>query len=147
MLIDRSLCIGDTVNISNEVFEMLARYKWPGNIRELENTIIYLLINNSASNVTIDDLPDNIKHEQDNVDDVSLYNHLYELALQYFSKSENSNIIENTFIPYEEYMNLVEFPLIKAALQFCKGNKSKAADLLGINRNTLRKKMDKYGIN
>jgi DNA-binding NtrC family response regulator len=137
---------GDTVKIDNEVFEVLARYKWPGNIRELENTIIYLLINNSSSKVTIDDLPDNIKNEQDNLEDFSLYNNLYELALQYFSKSENSNIMENTFMPYEVYMNLVEFPLIKAALQFCKGNKSKAADLLGINRNTLRKKMDKYGI-
>jgi DNA-binding NtrC family response regulator len=136
---------GEPVKISDKVIEKFTKYRWPGNIRELENTIMYLLVNSKSSNVTIEDLPDNIKNEEENLEDFSLYNNLYELALQYFSKSGN-NGANKDFAPYEEYINLVEFPLIKAALHFCNGNKSKTAELLGINRNTLRKKMDKHKI-
>ena len=136
---------GESVKVTEEVLEKLTEYQWPGNIRELENSIIYLMINSNASKVTVNDLPDSIKFKEKNNDDFSLYNHLYSLAFQYFGKSEHCGA-DNNFIAYEEYINLVEFPLIKAALNFCDWNKSKAADLLGINRNTLRKKMDKYGI-
>jgi len=137
---------GESVTISDKVIEKLTKYKWPGNIRELENTIIYLLVNSNTSNITIDDLPDNIKDENENSSDFSLYNHLYELAFQYFSKSED-NGTNKDFAPYDEYISLVEYPLIKAALHFCKGNKSKTAELLGINRNTLRKKWTNIELN
>lgn len=136
---------GESVKVTEEVLEKLTEYKWPGNIRELENSIIYLLINSNSSNITVNDLQDNIKFKENSSDNFSLYNYLYDFAFQYFAKSEHCDS-DNNCIAYEEYINLVEFPLIKAALQFCKGNKSKAADLLGINRNTLRKKMNKYGI-
>lgn len=41
----------------------------------------------------------------------------------------------------------VELPLLKAVMNYARGNQSKAAEVLGINRSTLRKKLEKYGLN
>jgi two-component system nitrogen regulation response regulator GlnG len=47
---------------------------------------------------------------------------------------------------YEHVLALVERPLLQAALERAGGNQLKAAQLLGINRNTLRKRMKELGI-
>jgi len=47
---------------------------------------------------------------------------------------------------YSLFMSQVEPPLLKVVLKKCRNNQSKAAAMLGINRNTLRKKMALYGI-
>ena len=48
---------------------------------------------------------------------------------------------------YERVLNEVEYPLILAALTATRGNQIKAAELLGVNRNTLRKKIRELGVN
>lgn len=47
---------------------------------------------------------------------------------------------------YSMVINSVEKPLIEIAIQHTKGNQTQAAELLGINRNTLRQKMKQYQI-
>ena len=47
---------------------------------------------------------------------------------------------------YELVMHEVEEPLFRAVLDYAEGNQSRAADILGINRGTLRKKLKNYGI-
>ncbi|AFJ02966.1 DNA-binding protein Fis [Methylophaga frappieri] len=47
---------------------------------------------------------------------------------------------------YEMLMTEVEVPLLKATLQHTHGNQSRAAEILGINRGTLRKKLKQYGL-
>jgi len=47
---------------------------------------------------------------------------------------------------YDLVMREVEEPLFKAALDYAQGNQSRAADILGINRGTLRKKLKTYGL-
>jgi Fis family transcriptional regulator, factor for inversion stimulation protein len=47
---------------------------------------------------------------------------------------------------YDMVLGSVEKPLIEVVLQHVEGNQTRAADLLGLNRNTLRKKMNLYGI-
>ena len=44
------------------------------------------------------------------------------------------------------FLSQVEPPLIRVVLRKCRNNKSQAAEMLGMNRNTLRKKMNLYGI-
>ncbi len=47
---------------------------------------------------------------------------------------------------YDMVMNCVEKPLIEIALEHVNGNQTRASEMLGINRNTLRKKMQQHGI-
>jgi len=47
---------------------------------------------------------------------------------------------------YNLFLSQVEPPLIRVVLRKCRNNKSQAAEILGMNRNTLRKKMNQYGI-
>lgn len=47
---------------------------------------------------------------------------------------------------YDMVLSCVEKPLLEYTMQYTKGNQSKAADILGLNRNTLRKKMAQYNI-
>ena len=47
---------------------------------------------------------------------------------------------------YELVMNEVEYPLLKTVLAYASGNQSKAAAILGINRGTLRKRLEKHGL-
>ena len=48
---------------------------------------------------------------------------------------------------YQMVLNEIEEPLFRSVLQYTKGNQSKASELLGINRGTLRKKLKMYGLN
>ncbi|MDE2148286.1 MAG: Fis family transcriptional regulator [Gammaproteobacteria bacterium] len=47
---------------------------------------------------------------------------------------------------YQMFLEQVEPPLLRATLRFCAGNQSQAADMLGVNRATLRKKIAQYRI-
>lgn len=47
---------------------------------------------------------------------------------------------------YEMVVSQVEKPLLQSVMQHCQGNQSKAAQVLGLNRNTLRKKLIQYGL-
>jgi Fis family transcriptional regulator len=47
---------------------------------------------------------------------------------------------------YDMVLASVEQPLLASVMQFAKGNQSRAAEILGINRNTLRKKLQQYNI-
>lgn len=47
---------------------------------------------------------------------------------------------------YDTVLEQVEPPLLRATLDYCDGNQSRAAELLGLNRATLRKKLTQYGI-
>jgi Fis family transcriptional regulator len=48
---------------------------------------------------------------------------------------------------YNMVISEVEYPLLVAVMKFARGNQSKASEILGINRSTLRKKLMKFGLN
>lgn len=66
-----------------------------------------------------------------------------EIALAHYFNDLDGNHCNDL---YEMVLGEVEPPLLRAVLNHTRGNQSRTAEILGINRNTLRKKIEKYGI-
>ncbi|MGA1846644.1 sigma-54-dependent transcriptional regulator [Deferribacter abyssi] len=129
------------LSVSNRALEKLIAYHWPGNIRELENVIQHMIVQAGGDVIDISDMPEKILLKN-SFSGNSIKKELYELAMKLISGEDRIN----GHTVYEEYVKIVERPLIEAALEKTGNNKSAAAQLLGINRNTLRKKIKDYGI-
>ena len=130
--------------ISQEAMNRLRRYRWPGNVRELENLVRRLAALHPEDTIDADAIelelsatsPD---HSADTGDDAESISGSMERHLkQYFSAHGES-------LPppglYDRVLREVERPLIELCLSATRGNQVKAAQLLGVNRNTLRKKI------
>jgi len=109
------------IRFSDEALDCLISYDWPGNTRELQNIIDRILATLENDTIEVADLP---------------------LQVQ-IKKSTGIQFKHNTL---SEYMEDVERKLIKDVLKQTQGNKSHAADKLGIHRTLLYKKIKKLGI-
>ncbi|WP_018699931.1 nitrogen regulation protein NR(I) [Amorphus coralli] len=134
--------------LENDALERLQAYRWPGNVRELENLVRRLaalypqeVITTALVEHELDqaEAAPPVDHEapeprEDETLPLSVERHLN----TYFSSFGNQ-------LPppglYHRIIRDVEYPLISAALAATRGNQIKAAELLGVNRNTLRKKI------
>jgi len=126
--------------ISEEAKDMVLAYNWPGNVRELENIIKRVLVLSSDSIITRDTLIEAAPQIEGRVKkDRASLDHIITNELKYLLNSAEG---DNSGRIYEAVIKRVEKPLIESVLSITKGNKKKAAQILGINRNTLSKKMD-----
>ena len=131
-------------SLSLSAISALQEYDWPGNIRELAFVLRKLII--ASDHVTIE--PDVILSEitslkHSNVDDDQPQNSLSDAAdrhIQDYFDALGDNIPHTGL--YDRIMQEVERPLIIRTLYLTKGNQIKAAQILGLNRNTLRKKIE-----
>ncbi|MDP7537774.1 MAG: nitrogen regulation protein NR(I) [Methylococcales bacterium] len=118
-----------------ETEKLLVSLKWPGNVRQLENTCRWLTVMASGREIHIDELPNEILINP-NKEPVS--NSSWELNLEKQIKKQlqsgETEIAKHT-IP------AVESILIKAALSYTRGRRHEAANLLGYGRNTLTRKI------
>jgi Nif-specific regulatory protein len=131
--------------ISRDVLNTLLRYPWPGNVRELENTMERAVVLSSGEEFTEDLLPLQIRmfaHQvRGNTADESIEaqaNKIARHAIQQYQTQEGEI--------YGLVVNEVERQLISEALSHNGGVKTRTADFLGINRNTLNKKVKDYNI-
>jgi Nif-specific regulatory protein len=131
--------------ISKEVLNILVRYPWPGNVRELENAMERAVVLSRGETLTEDLLPTAIKAfaQQGRTAGASegidiLTKRLAEQSIHEFELREGQI--------YDMVVRQVEKSLIEKALARCNGVKIKAADFLGINRNTLNKKFKELGL-
>ena len=76
------------------------------------------------------------------MDFLPLRDHVTKTLKQYFNEIEGATPTEM----YDLVVSEVEHPLLEAVLLHTRGNQSKAAKILGINRGTLRKKLIRYGM-
>ncbi|MGB2693174.1 MAG: sigma-54 dependent transcriptional regulator [Thermodesulfobacteriota bacterium] len=132
-----------TRTLSDKAKETITSYNWPGNVRELENIIKRMLVLSSDSVITRETLLDAAPHlegkgreSQESLD--SLIKNEINLILDNQDEASADKI-------YETIIKKVEKPLIELILETTNGNKKKAALILGINRNTLSKKMEELG--
>ncbi len=110
--------------ITPEAMDLLIRYNWPGNVRELENLIERITIIKGSGLIAPEDLPKNL------------------------SEAVTNGVVPDVDIPHEgldfdDAVQAFERQLLTKALQRTQGVKSKAAELLHMNRTTLVEKVKK----
>jgi two-component system, NtrC family, nitrogen regulation response regulator GlnG len=129
--------------------ERLKRYHWPGNIRELENLVRRLSAIYAQDIVTTDMVDSELASAartpfQDAAEPSGDLSEAVERFLGDYFISFGQDLPPAGL--YNRVLRKVESPLINAALAATRGNQIRAADLLGLNRNTLRKKIRDLGI-
>jgi len=132
-------------NCDSAAYQLLSRYTWPGNVRELENTIKRAIILSSDPLLSPVDFPGLRMQkgaERTHNEEISLEG-LVDVKLR--SCFTNMDKMESGDV-YSMVLGQVERPLIRFVLEKTRGNQVRAADILGINRNTLRKKIQELGI-
>ncbi len=141
--------------IAPEAIALLQSYHWPGNVRELENLIKNCMIVHPGHVIRAADLETLLGK---NASPPSLGMPPTDQAVVQ-SEHEEALLPETLMRPIFERLqsirplpqgwdafDVIEKQLLEMALRECHGNKSKAARLLGISRNTVRKRVEKYGL-
>jgi PAS domain S-box-containing protein len=109
-------------HISPEAFELLNKYYWPGNIRELENVLEHVFVLCNEETIKMDSLPDwLVKNVQEK-----------------FSQSQDTGS--------KETIKEAEKLHIRSVLERCGSDRIMAADILGIDKSTLWRKMKKFNL-
>ena len=103
----------------NQARNALYKYEWPGNIRELQHCVESSVVMASTNEITLEDLPPSV------------------------SKASS---VESISVPVGIPLDEAEKIIIQGNLAFNKGNKSKTAEVLGIGRKTLHRKLAEYGL-
>lgn len=135
------------VHIQHEALEALQQHNWPGNIRELQNCIQRVVCMASGDEMTLDLLRDMVFDDRPRGrlsrptappgDSSSLIEQLVKMSLSE-AGPDDTNLYK--------LVSQVERELISQVLASSDGVKIKAAGRLGINRNTLHKKLEEYGM-
>ena len=128
-----------------EAMELLCNYSWPGNVRELENTIKRGVILSSDPYLTTADFA-SLTNRQETIHAIPQEQSLESLVEGKLRSSMNGIEKLDKGDIYDRVLEQVERPLIRFVLEKTRGNQVRAADVLGINRNTLRKKISELGI-
>ncbi len=111
----------EIIHIEDEVFDILTRYPFPGNARELRNLCERLVLLSKDNTINSSIIPPDIKYPQESISCTS-----------FEDKSLN------------EILSEVEHNAILNALEKCNGNKAQAAKLLGLPASTLKTKISKF---
>jgi two-component system, NtrC family, nitrogen regulation response regulator GlnG len=127
-----------------DAFDMLKHYRWPGNVRELENLIRRLAVLHSGETIPASVISSELKeptrlNDTDEADApaslaVAVERHLTKYFLAHGEKLPPPGL-------YDRVLQEIERPLLSICLAATRGNQIRAAHLLGLNRNTLRKKI------
>ena len=131
--------------LSDGATDLIRAYSWPGNVRQLENAIRRLVITSAEDEITRSEV-EAVLGSQPAIEPLmggaggtdQLSTSVEKHLRRYFD-------LHGGALPppglYQRILREVEAPLIEIALDATGGNQAKCADLLGINRNTLRKKI------
>ncbi|MET3660107.1 nitrogen regulation protein NR(I) [Aquamicrobium ahrensii] len=132
--------------------ELMKRYPWPGNVRELENLVRRLAALYAQDEISTDiieaelgagERPDPVAAATLIPENLSIGQAMEHYLQRHFASYGPS-------LPppglYQRILAEVEHPLVLAAMTATRGNQIKAAELLGLNRNTLRKKIRDLGV-
>ena len=131
--------------IDNDAIEAMKSYKWPGNVRELENFILRISALYSEDLLNIEIIKSELERLEGNNKNIDELN-LSSLIDHYFKRSKDKLLNNNNKNIYSVIIEKVEKSLIENILDYTNGNQLKASEILGLNRNTLRKKIGDLSI-
>ena len=109
---------------SREAYDVMMKYRYPGNIRELENIVHHALVMSRGEIISTSDLPMNLRELPAEEDLIQIPDSDYSMT----------DVLEN-----------IEKRLVKKALDKSNGNQTKAAKMLGIPERNLRYRIEKWG--
>ena len=131
--LDRRLAVTD------DAMRILKQHPWPGNVRELKHIIEEAAVLATGGIIA----PEHLRIEATSQEAVAVVGTGLAQAVQ----RETARLIhQETEELHARLIDLVEEPMIREALARTKGNQLRAAELLGLNRITLKKRMDQLGI-
>ena len=129
---------------SADAMDLIRAYSWPGNVRQLENTIKRLTVTSQSEEITKTEV-EIVLGNQPAVEPLMGMGDGDKLSASVAKHLRRYFDLHGGVLPppglHTRILREVETPLIEIALDATGGNQAKCADLLGINRNTLRKKI------
>ncbi len=131
----------DNPGISKAAISALDDYPWPGNVREIQNTLQKALIFNRGAPVGPEDIAQAISGVEPGAGETRESSE--KAVLRWVREALTTKGAENLF---ESCMDRFAVILVREALNLTGGNRSRAARLLGLSRPTLHSKIDKYGL-
>lgn len=133
-----------TRTFSGEAMSLVRSYSWPGNVRQLENVIKRLVVTSGEDEVSRTDV-EMVLGNQPEIEPLMGGRDTEKLSVSVAKHLRRYFDLHGGVLPppglYQRILREIELPLIEIALESTAGNQAKCADLLGINRNTLRKKV------
>ncbi|WP_374432435.1 response regulator [Tabrizicola sp.] len=136
--------LGTVRRLSQGASDLIRAYSWPGNVRQLENTIRRLLVTASETDIARAEV-EQVLGQQPSPEPMAGAGSGDKLSASVARHLKRYFDLHGGQLPppgvYQRILREVELPLIEIALDATAGNQAKCADLLGINRNTLRKKI------
>jgi DNA-binding NtrC family response regulator len=125
-----------TPGISDAALKELSNRTWPGNVRELRNAVEHAALVARGAIISPDHLPPPLKLDGSHADPTGQLKNAVRLwASQQLSDGETPSHL------YDDFLAQVEPPLFDAVLATTSNNRPAAAEMLGIHRATLRKKL------
>ncbi|MEW4466991.1 nitrogen regulation protein NR(I) [Parasphingorhabdus sp. JC815] len=130
--------------LTEEGLEMLSRHGWRGNIRELKNLIYRLVVTAREETLSETAIKQILQNPHDDVIDqngeTDFATHVKSMVGKLLINAKDDNRL------YIRALEEFERPMLEEVLRRASGNQIRAATMLGINRNTLRKKLTEYAI-
>jgi len=127
----------------DDAVQLLSQHDWPGNVRELKNVMRRLAVLTPGASITLSDVAlalGNVDHSRQQEE--TLGQALTRCTRQYLHQLGYAKAVNL----HQHMLEQVEPPLLVLAMERCHGNQIKVADMLGLNRNTVRKLLRKYEI-
>ncbi|MGA0542297.1 response regulator [Neotabrizicola sp. VNH66] len=135
---------GAVRRLSADARDLIRAHGWPGNVRQLENSIRRLLVTSADAEISKAEVSA-ILGQQPAAEPLKGAVESEKLSASVARHLKRYFDLHGGQLPpagvYQRILKEVEMPLIEIALDATGGNQAKCADLLGINRNTLRKKI------
>ena len=125
--------------------ELLKQYDWYGNVRELKNVMRRLAVLTPGASITVSDVALALGHDAGSkkLGALETLDEAVRRCLRTYT--DQLGYAEATGL-HQHLLSMVEPPLLTLVLEKCHGNQLKAATMLGLNRNTVRKLLKQYDI-